>query len=64
MFKRFVQDDDGNWYLIPNTDHAVFLDCLEYYCDGVVTKEDWDVRWSDYECSHPTCYEVIVKEEG
>lgn len=61
---RFVEDDSGNWYLIPVSDHAVFLDYLDRYHYGVITAKDWDNRWGDYECKHPTCYDVTVKNKG
>jgi len=62
--KRFVQDDDCHWYLIPAEDYGMFVVMSENCNSGVCTDIEFIDKWDQYRCNHPTCYEVIVKEEG
>jgi len=60
MSKRFVQDNDGHWYLIPHTEVVMFHSWV-YAMDE---NEDWEgIDYWEYNCNHPSNYVVEVKEE-
>ena len=50
---RFVQDDDGHWYYIPTK-------LLDDFHDWLESLED-DLKFEDYRCSHPSCYDVVIQ---
>lgn len=59
MSKRFVQDDDGHWYLIPADEEHSFEQWVYAMEDGI----DWPGKdFEDYRCDHPSRYVVEAKE--
>lgn len=47
---RFIQDDDGHWYLIPAGEYQEFIKWLD-------TEDDPD-KFEKWRCEHPSQYEV------
>lgn len=59
MLYKFLRDNNGHWYLVPETD----VESFNRWVEAMENDLDWPYKhYDNYRCMHPSSYTVQVVE--